>query len=89
MEGNTLYAHRSWTGVCVFILQFDPDSDEIRVTVNRHPEQYTSDGLQEDEATINHLLDWWCQPHYDYYNEWLSETLQSLEKQGRNPNNAL
>ena len=83
MEGNTLYAHRSWTGFCVFILRFDPDSDEIRVTVNRHPEQYTSDGLQEDEATINDLLDWWCQPHYDYYNEWMSETLRTLEKQGK------
>ena len=88
MEGNTLYAHRSWTGVCVFILKFNPDSDEIRVTVNRHPEQYASDSIQEDEATINDLLDWWCQPHYDYYSEWMSETLRTLEKQGRIPKDA-
>lgn len=88
MEENTLYAHRSWTGICIFILQFDPDSDEIHVLVNRHPEQYTSDGFREDEATINSLLDWWCQPHYDYYNEWISETLRTLEKQGRIPNDA-
>ena len=88
MEGNTLYAHRSWTGVCVFILQFDPNSDEIRVTVNRHPEQYASDSVPEDEATINDLLNWWCQPHYDYYNEWLSETLRTLEKQGEITNDA-
>ena len=58
------------------------------MTVNRHPEQYTSDGIQEDEATINDLLDWWCQPHYDYYNEWMSETLRALKKQDRIPNDA-
>lgn len=82
MEGDTLYAHRSWTGICVFILQFDPDSNAIHVTVNRNPEQFTSDGIQEDEEAINHLLDWWTQPHYDYYHEWLSETLRTLKKQG-------
>jgi len=85
MEGNTLYAHRSWTGVCVFILRFDPDSDEIRATVNRQPEQYASDGVGEDEAMIHGLLDRWCRPHYDYYGEWLAETLRTLEKQGRLP----
>lgn len=85
MEGNTLYAHRSWTGICVFILRFEPGSDAIRVTVNRNPEQFSSESIREDTEEINHLLDWWTQPHYDYYNEWLSETLRTLKKKGLVP----
>ena len=33
MEGNTLFAHRSWTGHCIFVIDFKEDNDH-HVTVN-------------------------------------------------------
>ena len=44
------------------------------------PEQYGSTDVSEDRESLNKLLDWWSQPQYDYYNEWLSETMDSLKK---------
>lgn len=82
MEGNALYAHRSWTGYCVYILRFAQDSDEIRVTVNRDGRQYSGGGIREIEEAVNRLLDLWTRPQYDYYEEWLSETLRMLKKHG-------
>lgn len=80
-EGNTLYAHRSWTGNCIYILQMNPDQDEHRVTVNRNPEEYGCTDIAEDEHNMNMLLNWWTQPKYDYYHEWLTETLNTIQKQ--------
>lgn len=79
MEGNTLFAHRSWTGHCIFVIDFKEDNDH-HVTVNRDPEQYGSTDVSEDRESLNKLLDWWSQPQYDYDNEWLSETMDSLKK---------
>ena len=79
MEGDTLYAHRSWTGYCIYIVRFT-DGDEHQVTVNRDPDQYGCTSAEEDTVTLNKLLDWWCQPQYDYYHEWLSETEDILKK---------
>ena len=44
MQGNKLYAHRSWTGICIYIVEFCP-GHVLRVHVNRNPKQYycTSD----------------------------------------------
>ena len=80
MEGNTLYAHRSWTGFCVYIIEFKPD-DSHMVTVNRDSEQYTNTDTAEDARILNNLLSWWAAPSYDYYNEWLAETYEALKKQ--------
>lgn len=80
MEGNKLYAHRSWTGICVFILTIREGSDRIAVTVNRSPKEYRWSGLREEKETVCSLLDWWCGEEYDYYGEWLSETVDAIEK---------
>lgn len=40
-EDNKLYIHRSWTGYCIWILSFTPDSDVIEVTSNRNLKQYS------------------------------------------------
>ena len=82
MEGDTLYAHRSWTGYCIYIVRFT-DGDEHQVTVNRDSDQYGCTNAEEDIVTLNKLLDWWCQPQYDYYHEWLSETLDTLKKKDK------
>ena len=81
MEGNTLYAHRSWTGFCVYIIEFSPDGNN-KVTVNRDSSQYTCTSVDEDRKTLNELLNWWSGAPYDYYHEWLSETVNALKKQG-------
>ena len=82
MEGSTLWAHRSWTGHCIFRIDFKEDNNHI-VTVNRDPEQYRSFGIEEDRESLNRLLNWWTQPPYDHYNEWLSETYEALNRAGK------
>jgi 8-oxo-dGTP diphosphatase len=58
MEGNTLYAHRSWTGFCIYIISFSEDGNHT-VTVNRELSQYKETIIEKDEKLINNLLDWW------------------------------
>ena len=82
MEGSTLWAHRSWSGFCIYRIDFKEDGHHI-VTVNRDPEQYRSFGIEEDRKSLNNLLNWWTQSPYDHYNEWLSETHDSLKKAGK------
>ena len=79
MEGGRLYAHRSWTGNCIYIVEFSADGHH-RVTVNRDPEQYSCTSVDEDIKTLNKLLDWWTGEPYDYYHEWLSETVDAIKK---------
>ncbi len=80
MDENTLFAHRSWTGFCIYKIEFHGDGSHI-VTVNRDPEQYTRASIEEDRDNLNKLLDWWSQPGYDHYNEWLAETADAIKKQ--------
>ena len=82
MRGDTLYAHRSWTGCCIFRVDFHPDGKNF-VTVNRDPGQYGSTDIKEDAEKLHELLGWWTQGPYDYYNEWLSEVYKDLVKAGK------
>lgn len=77
-EDGRLYAHRSWTGICVFIIEFDFVTDRHKVTVNRDREQYGGTDTAGDREMINGLLDWWVQPKYDYYGQWIDETLNAI-----------
>ena len=83
-EDGKLYAHRSWTGICVYIIEFNTDTNVHKVTANRNPEEYRVTDVNEDIDYLNRLLDWWVQPQYDFYNEWLSETLITIKKQANN-----
>lgn len=83
MEGNKLYAHRSWTGFCVYIVEFH-DDNRHRVTVNRDMEQYRCTSIEEDRAILNDLFNWWAQPDYDHYGEWLAETVNMMQKSETN-----
>ena len=82
MEGSTLWAHRSWTGHCIYRIDFKDDSNHL-VTVNRDPEQYRCTSIEEDIESLNKLLDWWTESPYDHYNEWLSGTYDALKKAGK------
>ena len=84
MEEDTLFAHRSWTGICIYQIDFKPDNKHV-VTVNRDPEQYKCTSTAEDAQQLNNLLNWWTQDSYDYYHEWLAETVDTLKKAGKIP----
>ena len=86
MEGDTLYAHRSWTGNCIFRIDFKPDNNHV-VTVNQDPEQFTVTDKAEIARIVNELLDWWTQGAYDYYHEWLAETVAALKRAGKTEEN--
>ena len=75
---NKLHIHRSWTGYCIFIVAFDPCSDLLHVTVNRDPTQYRSTDVHEDEYELRQLLNWWTQPEYDPYHQFVSDTYRAL-----------
>ena len=77
MEGDTLFAHRSWTGFCIYRIDFKPDNDHA-VTVNRDPEQYSCVSTDEDARQLNELLDRWTHDSYDYYHQWLAEIDNTL-----------
>lgn len=62
MDGNTLYAHRSWTGYCIYIIEINEETGIHDVTVNRDMEQYRCNSINEDIKTVNDLLDWWSEP---------------------------
>ncbi len=80
MEGDTLYAHRSWTGSCIYVVEFDFVTDVHKVTVNRNKDEYTCTSKKEDLDCLNMLLNYWAQPQYDYYHEWLHETVNNMKK---------
>ncbi len=83
MEEDTLFAHRSWTGFCIFRIDFKADDNHF-VTVSRDGEQHMFTTIEEDARKISNLLNWWTQGTYDYYGEWLAETVDMLEKNGNN-----
>lgn len=79
MEGDTLYIHRSWTGFCIYIAELS-DGYTHKVTVNRDPEQYVSEGAEADCERLNKLLDYMIKQPFDYYTEWIEETADSIKK---------
>ena len=88
MEDNVLYAHRSWTGFCIYIADFS-EIGKVRVTVNRDPEQYTCTSIDEDIKKFTNLLSWWISTPYDHQSEWLQETAQALKKAAANKDKLL
>ena len=80
MEGDSLFAHRSWSGFCIYRIDFKPEGKHL-VTVNRDPEQYGGTDAAEDAENLNKLLDWWTKLPYDFQNEWLAETLDAIHKE--------
>ena len=79
MEGSALFAHRSWTGFCIYRIDFMDGGAHV-VTVNRDPAQYGGTDIEQDAETLNELLDRWTETPYDHYNAWLSEIAEMLKK---------
>ena len=73
-----MYAHRSWTGNCIYIIEFDFKTNKHLVTVNRNKRQYRCVELKEDLRQLNMLLNYWIHSKYNHYCEWLEETVNML-----------
>lgn len=57
---DALYFHRSWTGICVYLVRFARDGDVwkmVTAEVNRNPEQYTETSDERDAEMISYLVD--------------------------------
>lgn len=44
---------------------------------------YRSSVNSVERKKLNDLLNWWTQPQYDYYGEWIIETVESLNSARR------
>jgi hypothetical protein len=59
LEEGRLYFHRSWTGLCIFVVSLEREGTSYTVTearVNRDPAQYGSTGTSYDEALLAYLV---------------------------------
>jgi hypothetical protein len=59
-EDGVLGFHRSWTGHCIFRVEFERAGDKHAVKnalVNRNAEQYNSPGDDYDTALLGYLID--------------------------------
>jgi O-acetyl-ADP-ribose deacetylase (regulator of RNase III) len=59
-EEPWLYLHRSWTGICIFQVRFEPAASSARIAeawVTRDPEHYKSDDPARDADLLLAMLD--------------------------------
>jgi len=59
-KDDTLFFHRSWTGICVYVIHFAAAGDSNRMLaadVNRDPEQYSETSDERDAEMISYLVD--------------------------------
>lgn len=59
-KDNKLYCHRSWTGFCIYIAEFEVSEESskiIKVTVNRDGEQYSERDNNWDCQFLVYLID--------------------------------
>lgn len=59
-QDDQLTFHRSWTGVCAYIVRFVPEGDAYRMVsaeVNRDATQYSATDDEYDVAMISYLID--------------------------------
>lgn len=60
LEGDRLYLHRSWTGLALFEVRFEPHGGDYVLAeawVNRDPDQYESTDDDFDAALLLFLID--------------------------------
>lgn len=59
-ENNILYIHRSWTGICIYKVQFSTDRRVEEVVVNRDSEQYRETNIERDKVQVMMRIDSLC-----------------------------
>lgn len=80
MEEGRLHLHRSWTGSCIFIVTFGRDGCH-RAIINRDPEQYSSDDVENDIETLRELIRRFSAPTNCPYLDWLDDTADAMTGQ--------
>lgn len=55
-ENNTLFVHRSWTGICIYMIKFSEKGEVIEVIVNRDAEQYHETDIENDKIQVMILI---------------------------------
>lgn len=58
-DGDTVYMHRSWLGICVFVLRFRPHPEGwclFEADLNRDTAQYTQTDDAADARRINSVI---------------------------------
>jgi hypothetical protein len=58
-EDDALFFHRSWTGVCVYVVRFvshDGVYKMVQADVNRDPDQYSESIHERDVEKISYLI---------------------------------
>ena len=55
-EEDILYVHRSWTGICIYVIDLR-DPAKLYVKVNRNPEEYRETSLEKDKKIAEMMLD--------------------------------
>jgi hypothetical protein len=59
LEGKTLYLHRSWTGICIYQVEFTMHSGKhsvCRALVNRYQDQYGETDDAYDSKLLHYLI---------------------------------
>jgi hypothetical protein len=59
-EGDHLYIHRSWTGYCIYVVDFEKEGEHYiarQLLVNRNPKQYAVSDDSYDEQMVFWLVD--------------------------------
>jgi hypothetical protein len=59
LDSDTLSFHRSWTGCCIYQVQFDHDGEKYsvrRATANREPDEYRETNDAYDCQLLNFLI---------------------------------
>lgn len=59
-EDPWLFAHRSWTGICIYAVKFESSptaASAVESWVNRDPQQYRGTSLEHDRALLKFLID--------------------------------
>ena len=46
--------------------------------MNRDSEQYNSILVEDDTALINECLNWWTGDDYNFYEHWISDTVDAF-----------
>jgi O-acetyl-ADP-ribose deacetylase len=61
LEGDWLYIHRGWTGICVYQVRLENESGNYQIAeawVNRDPEQYGSKNNEHDTQFLQWIIEY-------------------------------
>lgn len=64
-EDNKLYMHRSWTGFCDYVVEFNIFNETHKVLVNNNQEQLKEMPIYQHRIIVETSIDWWLKNHVE------------------------